>query len=149
MAIGRAVGVIFTRRPWWRLFEKQYLVEYRLCQPIGLALVAGHVEDGETWIKAIWREGPEETGMSMFLGKEVYRSFIPGDCKRCGGGHDWRVYEAKAIGQPRIMEPAKHAFVKYMAVREMRPYIESGRTDPAWFNFILPALGILPAPRTS
>ena len=136
--IGTSVGAIIKNE------KGEYLALYRLKEPLGLALPAGHAEKGESPEEAIRREIFEEAGLTVIEQKEVFSGRIPSDRAHCGHtGHDWVVYEASAEGELALKEPNKHKFVKFMSVEEMRPYIKDLNYDSAWFKYILPALGII------
>lgn len=138
--IGKSVGAII------RNGEGKILTQYRLRPPIGMALPTGHVDYGELPEEALRRELLEETGLIIKSPKLVFQALIPRADNRCLKGHDsheWWVYEVVADGEPRLMEPDKHRFLKFMSPGEMKPFIISGEADPAWFDYIFPALGIM------
>ncbi len=144
MAKGKSVGAIITDP------EGRYLVQYRLQHPVGLAMPAGHVDEGESPEKALRRELFEETGLVAVYEKLLFHKFIPGDCAKCHGGHECWAYYVIVTGEPRLMEPEKHKFVKFMALSEIREYAkhhasdpENYPCDPNWFQYILPALDLL------
>src|SRR3989344_5400604 len=124
--IGTSVGAIVKNE------KGEYLALYRLKEPLGLALPAGHI-DGESPEEAIRREIFEEAGLTVTEQKEVFFGRIPSDRAHCGHqAHDWWVYEAVVDGEPALKEPTKHKFVKFMSLEEMRPYIEELDYDSAW-----------------
>ena len=133
----RSIGAILVNA------KGEYLTQYRLKVPIGIALPAGHVDEGESPEDCLARELLEETGLTV----KSYRllvegKYYPTPCKS-HDGHEWWVYEVVVGGEPILKEPDKHKFLKFMSLEEMRPYIEGGECDPAWFKYILPELGII------
>lgn len=137
--IGKSIGAIIRDR------QGRFLVQYRLRNPVGLALPAGHVDEGESPLGALKREIPEETGLKVLRAKQIFHKLIPCAtlCAKGHESHEWWVYEVAAEGEPELKETDKHRFVKFMFLEEMRSYIESGEYDPNWFDHIFPALGIL------
>ena len=137
MQEGKSVGAIIKDS------SGRYLVQYRLKPPIGLALPAGHIDEGESPLVCIRREVFEETGLAVKYSNQIFHRTLPTGCYKGHDSHEWWVYDVEAEGEPRLMEPDKHRFVRFMPIEEMRPYIERGEVDPAWFKYILPALGII------
>lgn len=142
---GKSVGAIIKNA------KGEYLAQYRLKHPVGLAFVAGHIHEGEKPETAMIREVSEEVGLSVVRYSEILHQIFPNECSRGPkeigrqyDGHEWWVYDVTEWnGEPKIKEPEAHKFVKFMSLEEMLPYIKSGETDPAWFKYILPALKIL------
>lgn len=136
---GRSVGAIIKDD------RGRYLVQYRLKTPVGLALPAGHIEPEELAQEALVREVLEETGVKVELAREILCDvFFKNPCAKGHEGHKWRVFEVtRRSGKPRLMEPTKHRFVKFMTPQEMKPYVLRGECDLAWFDYIFPALGII------
>jgi 8-oxo-dGTP pyrophosphatase MutT (NUDIX family) len=138
MSQGKSVGAIIKNE------KGEYLVQYRLREPVGLAMPAGHIDDGESPEEALGRELLEETGIGMESAKLVFHGYIENNpCGSGHTGHDWWAYEVVAKGVPELKEPAEHKFVRFMPLAEMRPYIENRDYDSAWFEHILPSLGII------
>lgn len=137
-SIGKSIGAII------RNSRGGYLLLYRLKIPQGLAMPAGHIDQGENPEGALWRELEEETGLEISRTKEVFHDLIlDNPCRDGHKGHEWWVYEVEFVGEPMLREKKQHKFLKWMSPEEMRPYIERGETDPAWFKHILPALKII------
>ena len=133
---GRSVGAIVKR-------GEEFLVQYRLQEPRGLAMPAGHVDEEELPEEAAERELLEETSLRAKNCKLLWSGFVPVGCGKSHDGHYWDVFGVEAEGEPELREPEKHAFVKFMTIEEMRSYIEKRDYDAAWFEHILPALGII------
>lgn len=152
---GKSVGAIIRDK------DGALLVLYRKKKPLGLALPAGHIDEGETPADAVQREVYEETGLEVKRYREVLHRTFPNPCSRTDAagksydGHEWWVYEVvEWKGVPRLMEPAKHEFVAFIAPGFLHYSMDlgPGRTpdpadatnwDPAWQEHILPALGII------
>ena len=134
--LGKCIGAIIKNQ------QGEYLVQYRLKHPIGLALPAGHIENEEDPESCLKREVAEETGMRFVSYKEVLHETFPNECPKVHEGHEWWVYEVVAEGEPVLCEPDKHKFLRFMSAGEMKQYVEKKEYDPAWFDHIFPALGI-------
>ncbi len=139
--------------------EGKILCLYRLRYGKGLALVSGHVENGETAVDAVIREVAEETSLRVTGFKKVFSGIVPGLCKRAPSsiceldfniskvkpfGHEKTVFEITSYeGEPRLMEKDKHLFVQFMSVQEIYDCIASGYLcDPTWFTYVLPYLAL-------
>ena len=140
MAIGKYVGALILQGNGEK---KKYLVEYRLPNPKGLTLPAGHVVGEELPEDALFREVFERSSLFAKPGKLIFAAFIPGDCPEHCEGHEWWVYQAAVDGDLSHKKRNNQEFVGYMSVAEMRPYIERGEIDDVWFKHILPALKII------
>lgn len=121
--------------------EGRFLVLYRKTFPQGLAFVAGHGEAGEDPKMSLKREVAEEAGISVKECALVLHETFENPCKNGFGSHEWWVFEITSWeGNPQVMEPDKHAFVRFMRPEEILRYAETGDIDPAWGKFILPTL---------
>lgn len=135
MNVGKCVGAVIRDQ------DDNLLVQYRLREPVGLALPAGHIDD-ELPEEALRRELEEETGLHVRNMELVLELRIGTGCAKGHDAHDWWVYEVEVDGMPELREPQQHRFVRYMPMEEIQNYIELGDCDPTWFENILPALGI-------
>ncbi|MBU6500288.1 MAG: NUDIX hydrolase [Patescibacteria group bacterium] len=136
--IGKSIGAIIRNE------QGEYLTQYRLRHPLGLALPAGHVDPGEGPEEALKRELIEETGLTVTSAKLVLNDTFPNPCPKKGHtAHEWWVYEVVVAGQTELKEPDKHKFLKFMSPSEMKLFVLSGECDPAWFQYIFPALKIV------
>lgn len=64
-----ASAILVDRRGWLLLQERD---EHALVAPNQWGLVGGHLEDGEKWESALYRELEEETGLRLDLGLEPW-----------------------------------------------------------------------------
>lgn len=141
---GKSVGAIIKND------KGQYLCLYRLKHPVGLAFVAGHIDpEDEGPSYALVREVKEESGLNVIKCKLVLNRVFPNACNRRPSdnlfydGHEWFVYNVDWYeSEARLIEPAKHQFVKWMSVEEIYNYILRKDYDPAWFEMILPMLAL-------
>lgn len=140
---GKSVGAIIRDKAGGVLVLK------RKKTPIGLALPAGHLNEGERPADAMQREVYEETGLEVKRYREVLHRTFPNICSRVDpasgktyNGHEWWVYEVvEWEGAPQNMEPDKHEFVAFAALPDLlKP---TTAWDPAWRDHILPLLGIV------
>lgn len=121
----------------------KYLVLYRKIFPQGLAFVAGHTEEGESPEESFKREVFEETGLDVKSYDIILRDTFSNPCKRGYTKHEWHVYRINEWeGEPKVMEPDKHKFVKFMNIDEIKDYAQKNDFDPAWI-LILKRLNIL------
>lgn len=113
----------------------EYLVLYRLKEPVGLALPAGHIEKKEDIQKALERELFEETGLRAK--KLVLRlcRVLKNTCSRGAKKHRWYVFDVlEYSGKPKRKEKKKHSFVKFMRPQRIREYLKNSDVDPAWIQ---------------
>ncbi len=152
---GKSVGAVIRDK------DGAILVLYRKKRPLGLALPAGHINEGETPPDAMQREVYEETGLEVKRYREVLHGTFPNPCSRTDAagksydGHEWWVYEVvEWSGVPRLMEPDKHEFVAFKGLGFLRYSLDlalghapdpadATNWDPAWRDYILPALKII------
>lgn len=134
--LGKCIGAIIKNK------NGDYLVQYRLKHPMGLALPAGHIEGSESSELCLEREILEETGLKIVSYKEVLHETFPNRCPKNHENHEWWVYEVLAEGEPVLRELDKHKFLRFMPADEMKQYVEKKEYDPAWFDHIFPALGV-------
>lgn len=127
----------------------EYLCLYRLKHPVGLAFVAGHLDDGELPEQGLKREVLEESNLLVKRIKLVFDAVVKTECgRRDETGdrfniHQWWVYDVlEWEGSPWLKEPNKHQFIRFMPLEEIKQYAEKGDFDPAWM-VILKALKIL------
>jgi 8-oxo-dGTP pyrophosphatase MutT (NUDIX family) len=117
------------------LIEKDghYLMLYRSSFPPGLAGIAGHGEPGESPENSLRRELTEEAGIVAGDVELVLHKELPNPCKKGFTSHEWWLYRVHNwTGEPRLMEPDKHTFVKFMSVSEILEHDDRGDMDPAW-----------------
>lgn len=64
-------------------------------EPPGFAAIAGHVESGESFVDAGFRELTEEVGLEAMSLRLVLHQTFQNQCRRVDGTwHEWRVYIA-------------------------------------------------------
>lgn len=139
---GRSVGAIIKNK------TGEFLCLYRLKRPVGLALLAGHIDKGETPEQAIKREVLEEADLMVDKANLMWSGSIENECSRKDDDgfyyncHEWWIYYiVEWRGEPKDMEPEKHKFIKFMTLQEMNKYKDQPVFDPAWIH-ILKALRI-------
>lgn len=137
----KAVGAIIKNK------QGLYLVVYRLVEPKGIAMPAGHINFGEDPGDAIRRETLEETGIRIINMRWAYDNFIhlgPRQCSRGQSFHEWFVFEVLTWeGEAMRREPDKHEFVGFMSAEKIAEFTEKGDADPSWSRFIWNRLGII------
>ncbi len=130
---GKSVGALIMR-------EGKTLALYRKVFPLGLALPAGHIDEGEMPEEALVREVLEETGLRVVHHELLLEKTFPNPCSKGHPEHHWFVYLVTADGEPRVCEPDKHEWVKFLAPEEIAGFLSHNDADPAWEEFIFPAL---------
>ncbi len=121
-----SVGALIER-------DGAYLMLYRTASNPGLAGIAGHIDAGESPEDALRRELKEEAGIEAGEMELVLHTTLPNPCKKGYASHEWWVYKVTAwSGEPTLMEPDKHAFVKFVSLDDIRGYAQHNDMDPAW-----------------
>ena len=137
--------------------QDRYLCLYRLGvgqdDPTrGLAFVAGHLDfmyEDEDVLElpatALVREVKEESKLRVVDCKQVLQATYPNPCSKGYNAHEWFIFKATCTGRLpwRPPEPAKHAWLRYLSVDEIKAFVKAGHVDPAWAEHIWPALGII------
>lgn len=116
----RSVGVVIADA------DRSHLLMFdRARFPIGLAPVAGHVDDHGTSAQAAAAEAREEVGLQVGNLTLFAGGWIPNICRRTpvrdGVGHDWSVYAATAVGE-LAPDGAEVRNVRWMPVEEVIEY---------------------------
>ena len=113
--------------------DGRYLMLYRISFPPGLAGIAGHGKPGEDPETSMRRELIEEAGIVAEDMQLVLNKVLPNPCKKGYTSHEWWIYRVTTwSGEPRLMEPDKHTFVRFMSIDEIRDHDARNDMDPAW-----------------
>ncbi|MBI2025029.1 MAG: NUDIX hydrolase [Candidatus Harrisonbacteria bacterium] len=127
--------------------KDEVLVVYRFRNPKGLATPAGHIkweEDAGVAIRRIIPEITDITVKDIVRKKEQLIDVSPVYCNRGKGIHVCYVYEILSWnGNPKVMKPIKHKFVRFMPKSEVAEYIKHGEIDPCFPKILWEKLGIL------
>lgn len=131
--------------------QGDYLCLYRLKFPKGLAFVAGHLDYTnqpkgvlELPFLGLKREVFEESGLTVIEARLVLQQTFSNPCSGGFDGHEWFVYEVTDYrGTHQLQEPDKHAWVRWLNREAIQEFIQRNDCDPAWQNFIWPALRIV------
>jgi ADP-ribose pyrophosphatase YjhB (NUDIX family) len=87
----------------WRN-DKLLLIE-RKRFPFGFAPVSGHIDKHGGFEQAAKNELKEEVGLDVLNLKLIEEGRKENSCRRGGNWHYWKIYEAEAIGEIKIMQP--------------------------------------------
>lgn len=137
----RSVGIFIRNKD----DPKKFLCLYRKVQPKGLAMPAGHKNPGEEVGEAARRETLEETGIRIV--NMIRLAEIPVmdvECSRGEKTHWWTVFEVVSYeGEPKLMEPEKHEFVKWLTAEDIVAYVKKDDCDPSWSRKLWRVLEII------
>jgi ADP-ribose pyrophosphatase YjhB (NUDIX family) len=147
-----SVGVLVIRDAGLLMIERRK-------RPFGWAAPAGHVEPGETYLEAAYRELREEVGLDARCMRHLLSRSYQNRCRRPGGEyHRWQVFEAYCEGEP-VRSAEETSAMRWMNRQELRALmsvtlghvaVQAGPKEwrdepglePVWLN-ILTAVGIL------
>lgn len=91
-----SVGVLITDE------NGRLLIFERATPPVGLAPVAGHIDQHQSPEQAAAAEVAEEVGLTVTGLVKVHSSWRPNRCRRYPGGqgvgHQWTIYQAQTSG---------------------------------------------------
>lgn len=97
-----SVGAVISRSEARQ--NRQHLLIDRAKEPFGYAGLAGHVEDGETYIDALVREALEEANLYVVETsiKLLFYEEVENKCRHGIPMHCWALCECVVEGQPTI-----------------------------------------------
>lgn len=122
------------------LIEKngKILLIDRVKPPFGFAGIAGHVDEGENELDALYREVREESGLTVLSYELVAEELIPwNECRRGIKGHYWYLYKCTTRG--RIKRNVKETnLIKWYSRKD----IKNLKLEPVWEHWFK-KLGII------
>ncbi len=118
----KSVGMVIRR-------GNKILMIDRAIYPFGWACPAGHVDSGETAVKALKREVKEETGLEVLKYKLLIHEFVDWNkCSRGVNGHDWYVYEVLGWEGRIRRNNREEKKIKWIDVEE----VKNLKLEPVW-----------------
>jgi 8-oxo-dGTP pyrophosphatase MutT (NUDIX family) len=88
-----SVGAVIKRK-------NKYLLIDRKIPPFGFAGLAGHIDEGENEIEALFREIEEESGLKIKKYKLLFEEEIDWNwCNYGIGSHYWYLFECEVAGK--------------------------------------------------
>lgn len=116
-----SVGALIERRG-------KYLMIDRATPPLGLAGPAGHVDEGENEMVALFREIEEEVGLKITKATILFEEFVPWNwCNKGVTGHYWRLYRCSVTGKTKRSHRETKSAGWYT-----REEIAKHELEPAW-----------------
>ncbi len=98
--------------------NKYFLIDRRK-KPFGWAPLAGHVDQGETFIEALKREVKEESNLDVKDARLIFSETVHFGCRRIGSYHQVNVYLCRVSGRLKTQkEEIKNS--GWFSVDEMR-----------------------------
>lgn len=90
--------------------DGKYLLAKRRTYPYRFSFPAGHLEYGETPLRAVKREIFEEIGMKLEKAQLIFHDDIVGNKCRAGANtHEWFFYKAECNGLPIVNSELEYA----------------------------------------
>ena len=112
--------------------EDKYLLIDRKKFPLGIAGIAGHIDEGEGEVDALKREVEEETGLTVNKYKLRFEEEVPwNECSRGIKVHKWYLYSCEASGE---LKQNKHEAksIGWYTKEEIKKFNEEGRLEDVW-----------------
>ncbi len=110
----------------------KFLLIDRKNPPYGFAGVAGHVDEGEDYLTAFFREVREESGLRVVMYDRKFREEIVNNtCKRGVSVHYWYLFECFCKGKIRI-EKSGAKSIGWYSKEEVRQMAREKKLEPVW-----------------
>ncbi len=115
----------------------KYLLIDRRKKPFGWAPVAGHVDAGENFKKALDREIKEEANLKIKKAKLIFSETVRFGCRRIGSYHYVSVYDCKVSGKIKVQRDEVKRY-RWFTTDEMKKI----KIEPLW-KYLFKRLKIL------
>jgi len=116
-----SVGALIER-------DGEYLLIDRAKPPFGFAGLAGHIDEGETEIEALFREVQEESGLKVEKYKLLFEEEVGwNECNKGVRGHYWYLFECEVSGEIK-MDISEEKSIGWYAKDE----IKNLKLEPVW-----------------
>lgn len=119
------------------LKNNQILMMDRQKFPFGWACIAGHIDEGETSLKALIREIKEESGLEMKCCHLLFEEEINNPCRRGTEWHHWYVYKCDVKGDI-VIEKEEAKDMKWVDINKLGEL----NLEPVWV-YILKKIELL------
>jgi ADP-ribose pyrophosphatase YjhB (NUDIX family) len=107
--------------------NNQILMLDREKPPFGWACIAGHIDEGETSLKALIREIKEESGMEMKSCYLLFEEEINNPCRRGVNWHYWYVYKCDVKGEI-VIEKEEAKDIRWVYLDKLNKL----KLEPVW-----------------
>lgn len=112
------------------LIEKdgKYLLIDRANPPFGFAGLAGHIDEGETEIEALFREVQEESGLKVEKYKLLFEEEVGwNECSKGVRGHYWYLFKCEVSGEIK-MDSSEEKSIGWLSKEQ----IADLKLEPVW-----------------
>jgi len=120
-----SVGALIKRK-------NKYLLIDRAIPPFGFAGIAGHIDEGESPEKALFREVEEESGLKIEDYKLIFEEELDWNwCSRGTSVHYWYLFDCRSSGEIK-KNYTETKSIGWYSIGEIKKLKLEQKLEPVW-----------------